>query len=230
VAALITDLIDKLDTFEMIRDQVAAILAVESVEQVRLAEAANKARPEDWEMRVFVERSDPWDVFVSGEDESTVDATPIVNVWFDNSTVDLSKSDLIERQNHNGVVNIDCYGYGLAKQEASGHLSSDEAAAMEAQRAVRLARNILMAGHYTYLGFPRGANQLVANRYPQSITMFQPQLDNRTIQNVQAARLALLVNYNEYSPQVQGQPLELISTQVLRSVTGQVLLAADFDH
>jgi hypothetical protein len=62
---------------------------------------------------------------------------------------------------------------------------------------VRLARNIIMAGAYTYLGL-RG---LVWKRFPQSISMFQPQIENRAVQRVVGARLALQVHFNEFSPQ-----------------------------
>ena len=85
-----------------------------------------------------------------------------------------------------------------------------------------------MAGAYTYLGFPRGANQIVWRRWPQSLTMFQPALDGRTVQQVVGCRLALQVEFNEFSPQVVGQALQIISATVKRSETGEIYFTAQY--
>lgn len=94
------------------------------------------------------------------------------------------------------------------------------------QRAIRLVRNILMAGTYTYLGL-RG---LVWSRSPQSITVFQPQIEARQIQQIVGARLAFRVVFNEFSPQVPAVNLELISVEVRRAEDGQVVANADYDY
>lgn len=225
MTAQIAELIDKVDGFEVVRDQIAAILLVEATEQMRLAAAARKD-PKLWRLRVFSERSNPWDEFSSAPDRNAVEATaPIVNVCFDNCSFDRSASNVVERQRAIGVYHIDCYGYGLSADDGgSGHVPGDEDAALEAHRAVRLVRNILMAGAYTYLGM-RG---VVGRRFPESIQVFQPQIDGRAVQHVVAARITLQVEFNELSPQVQGQPLELVSVSVIRAETGELLLRADF--
>lgn len=223
--AQIAELVEKTDNFELVRDQIAAILLVESAEQMGLAAEAHKD-PELWRLRVFTERSNPWDEFSSSPDRRAIEATaPIVNVCFDSCSFDRSASNVVERQRAVGVYHIDCYGYGLSADDGgSGHVPGDEGAALEAHRAVRLVRNILMAGAYTYLGM-RG---VVGRRFPESIQIFQPQIDGRTVQHVVAARITLQVEFNELSPQVQGQSLELVSLSVVRAETGELFLRADF--
>jgi len=222
--ALITELIDKTDNSELVRDQIAAIIAVEAAAQEALATAAGKD-PRLWRLRTFLERSNPWSEFQEDVADQA-DATPIVNVSFESASADMSASNVVERQKMAGSFNVDCYGYGLsAAEDDGGHVAGDEAAALEAQRAVRLVRNILMAGHYTYLGM-RG---VVWKRWPQSVTAFQPAIDGRTVQQIVACRLVLQVEYSEFSPQVQGEELELISATVKRAETGEIYITADYE-
>ncbi len=211
----IPDLIDKRDNVEIIRDQVAAILKVELAHQQTLTD--------ELQPRVFVERSNPWGDFL--EVEGLPAAAPIINVWFEGETFDGGASNIVERQTAEGTFNVDCYGYGASADDgASGQIPADLTAALEAQRAVRLARNILMAGVHTYLGM-RG---VVGKRWPQSIQMFQPQIDNRAAQRIVGARLALMVRFNEFSPQVAGEELETILLQVRKAGTGELFLSAEY--
>jgi hypothetical protein len=217
-------LIDKQDTSELVRDQIAAILLVESQSQMALATAAGKD-PELWRLRVFSERSNPWADFIDAPDNGTEDAAPIVNVAFDNETFDGAASNVVERQKAVATFNVDVYGYGKSASQTVGHVVGDAKAAFEAQRGMRLVRNILMAGEHTYLGM-RG---VVWRRFPQSITAFQPKVDKRPVQNIVAMRLGLEVQFNEFSPQVTGETLELVSLRVNRDVeSGELLMLADF--
>lgn len=219
---MITELIDKQDSFEIIRDEIAAILATETASQQALATAAGKD-PNDWKLRVYLERSNPWEVFLNEHN----DRSPLVNVWYDNSSFDGRTSNTVERQKSESVFNIDCFGFGMSRNVAGGgHKAGDKEAALEVQRALRLVRNILMAGTYTYLGL-RG---LVWSRWPQSVTVFQPQIEARQIQQIVGARLAFKVVYNEFSPQVPAETLELVSAGVRRSEDGELVVTADYDY
>lgn len=220
----ITELINVRDNSEVIRDEIAAILTTETASQQSLATLAS-LDPDQWKLRVFLERSNPWSEFMESPDTSP----PIVNVSLDNISYDRSTSDPVQRQKATGTYHIDCYGYGVSKDvSGGGHTPGDALAAYEAQRAVRLVRNILMAGVYTYLGSHlRGT---VWRRWVESVTFFQPSIDGQQVQQVVGARLALQVDFNEFSPQVQGQPIELISAQVMRSGTLEVFLRADYEY
>lgn len=219
---MLSALIDKLDNVELIRDQIASLLALEVANQKQLAEAALRD-PNDWAIRIYSERAAPWDV---GSDEHAA-YTPVVNVWIDSITYDKSASNATERQHTEAVFNIDCIGFALSENiPGEGHQPGDQQAAFEAQRAVRLVRNILMAAENRYLKL-RG---LVSSRWPQSVSLYQPQLNQRAIPNVMGARLALTVSFNEFSPQVVPQSLEYLSMQVTLLDSGQVVIDADYDY
>lgn len=218
----IATLIDKQDNAEAIRDQIAAILALEVAAQMQLATDAAKD-PDDWKVRVFQERANPWEVLPS----KTADESPVVNVWWDNSAFQQGSSNIMERQKSSTVYNLDCYGYGRSRDNpAGGHYCGDQRAAEEAQRAVRLVRNILMAAEYTYLGL-RGT---VWRRWTDTITIFQPQQDNQNVHHVVGARIAFRVEFNEFSPQVPTETLELLSATVKRTEDDEVVINADYDY
>ncbi len=209
-------LIDKQDNFEIIRDQIAQIIADESANQMTLATDAAKD-PELWELRVFAERSNPFEQFMNDPVQNT---SPIVNVWFDNYNVDLGSSDVVQRQTARGNFNIDCYGYGLSEDDgATGHIPGDELAALEAQRAVRLVRNIMMLDINTYLQL-RG---IVQTRMPQNISTFQPQFNGQPAVQVVGARISLNVRFDEYSPQFTNDTLDELGVTITRASDGQIL-------
>lgn len=219
---MIETLIDKQDNFEVIRDQIAAILVTEVASQKSLATEAAKD-PALWDFKVYTERSNPWEWYLN----DTAEFTPIVNVWYDNSNFSETQSNIVEKQAAEAIFNIDCYGVANSSDnEAGGHNPGDQEAAFAVQRVIRLVRNILMSAEYTYLGL-RG---LVWQRWPQTVTMFQPQQDRGNVRPVIAARIGFKVKFNEFSPQISGDMLELLSATVKRAEDGQVLLGADYEH
>jgi hypothetical protein len=219
---MIESLIDKQDNFEVIRDQIAAILVTEVASQKALATAGGK-NPALWDFKVYTERSNPWESYLNDISEQT----PIVNVWYDNSSFDPSASNVVERQATSAIFNIDCYGVANSSDnQAGGHNPGDQEAAFTVQRTIRLVRNILMAAEYTYLGL-RG---VVWQRWPQTVTMFQPQQDRGNVRPVIAARIGFKVKFNEFSPQISGNMLELVSAIVKRVEDGQIVIEADYDY
>jgi len=222
---MIPTLIDKQDTFEIIRDKIAVILATESANQVALATTASKPNPADWKLRVFLERSNPFEEFLNYKEGD--DVSPLVNVWYDNSNFDESASNVAKRQKATGVYNIDCYGFGLAEDvSGGGHKPGDKEASIVVHRAVRLVRNILMAAEYTYLDL-RG---IVWQRWTQSINILQPEIENQAVQQIVAARIAFRVIFNELSPQVATETLEQVFVDVKRAENGEILAEANYDY
>lgn len=213
----IDTLIDKQDNFEIIRDQIAGILALEVASQINLAESFNKDSSL-WDLKIYTERTNPWEQWLNDGESNN---TPLVNVWFDSSTFDTSASNTVKDQKCEGIFNIDCYGYG----KSQGYESGDELASLEVQRAVRLVRNIIMSANYTYLDL-RGT---VWARFPQSITMFQPEKENH-VQHIVAARISLRVTFSENSPQITGNPLETVSAKVKRAEDGEIVINADYNY
>jgi hypothetical protein len=210
--ALIDTLLATPDNVEVVRDQIAAILRVEIDRQGELGLTPVP--------RVFVERSNPWGALV----ESPPNETPIINVWFDTATFDGMASNISERQRCDGTFNVDVYAFAASSETEAGHAPGDEAAAFTCMRVLRLVRQILMSGHYVYLGL----KGLVWKRWPQTIGIFQPPIDARNAHHVVAGRLALAVQFNEFSPQVEGEPLETLQVEVFRVATGELYMSARY--
>jgi hypothetical protein len=225
---LIDTLIDKRDNFEIVRDEIAAILLAETTSQQALA-IAEALDPRLWKFDVYLERSNPWSDWIDlpATDANPADVTPIVNVWLNNLGFDMAASDIVERQKTTGTFHIDCYTYAPSSDAlGGGHDPGDMRSALEVHRLVRLARNIMMAATHTYLGM----QGLVWRRWISAIDIFQPDLASRQAQQIGAARITLLVDFNEFSPQVTGAALELISVNVKRAETGQIYFTADFPY
>lgn len=222
-------LIDKLDGFELVRDQVAVILAENTTAQQALAVLAGKPAA-DWTFRVFTERSRPWESFRTGE---VLFNPPIVNVSYQGDEFPGDKGDTIERQAAEGKISIDCYGLGQAQDvSGGGYAPGDRDAVAEAQRCVRLVRNILMAAQNAWLQLratdvgPTGP--AVWQRWVSGRQFFEPDLQGSAL-SVVGFQLVLDVTFNEYAPQFVGQPLEYISVGITRNEDGAVLGGADFD-
>jgi len=220
--AQITTLIDKLDNFEAIRDQIAAILVIESANQVVLAAA--KPIPNAWALRVYTERTIAFEQWLNdpSDDDKLI---PIINVWFDTAGVDPDASNVVGRQKYSGTFNIDCYAYGEAESDGAGFTAGDQNAALNAQRAARLVRNILKASSNIYLQL----RNLVWSTRVKSITQFQPELNGSAAQNIMAIRIAFDVDYSEFSPQFEPETLENIFIEVKRDTDGKVLVDLDID-
>lgn len=225
---MITELIDKFDNVEIIRDKIALILASEIANQKIIAIDEGKANPDEWNFKTFTERSNPIEDFLNINQNSTLSETlPVVNVWFDNYSIEDRSSNTVERQKINGIFNIDIYALGIAKNNQSGgHVSGDELANREVQRVFRLVRNILMSSGYTYLDL-RG---VVSKRWIQSVTAISPDIKTHSIQDVQVIRIAFNVEFNEFSPQYKGQETELITNEIKKNEDGSILANADYTY
>jgi hypothetical protein len=198
VSAKITTLINKQDSNEIVRDQIAAILAIEVANQRALAIAAS-LNPDDFSFSVYIEQSKPWE---SSE-------MPLVNVIFDNDRFDNKNSNTIDRQRATGTFIIDCYAHKITNDDSSG----DELSSREADRIARLVRNIIMAGEYTYLclgtrEYPSGG--IVSRRYIPRREKFQPDMRSEAYENIVACRLTVEVDYDEFSPQAEMLDFELL--------------------
>jgi hypothetical protein len=220
---MIETLIDKQDTFELVRDKIAAILAIETNSQQQLAGDECKD-PKQWKFRVYSERSNPVEAFQSVEN-AAVDRSPIVNIWWDDLTPRAAASNNNEKQDVDGIYNIDCYGVGVSSDDnKGGQIPGDESAALEMQRVVRLVRNILMASEYRFLEL----QGLVGQRWVQNIKSFQPEQDGNQAQHVVASRIAFKVRFNEFSPQIVPEILESVNVDVIRAEDGEIVLEADY--
>lgn len=221
-------LIDKKDNFELIRDEIAAILAFETANQQALAVLAAKD-PELWKFDVFIERSRIWESLTLLEEP----VSPIVSVYFVSADFAGDQSAVALHQTANpGIFNIDILTTALnQKNVGDGYQSGDQRASLECQRILRLVRNILRSippdttqpgQDYTYLNM-RG---VVAHRRFQSITQFLPEYDKQAV-TIAAARIVLAVKYLETSLEGPDQPFELLQVQATTTTNGQVIIQID---
>ena len=212
-------LINKQDNFEIVRDQIAAILALETVNQQTLAEA-DMLDPSLWAFDVYIERSVPWARFQNTDE----DQKPIVNVWFENSNYDRRSSSPTSSQLTDSQFHIDVYAAGVAHVTSEGHAPADEKAALNCQRIIRLVRNIVMAAQNHQLGL----TGVVAHRWFSAVTSFQPQQENEQATHIVAGRMTLDVRHTEENPEVEPMPLETLTTLVTLDPSGAVL-PVDYD-
>jgi hypothetical protein len=210
-------LIDKDDSFEIIRDKIAEILATETAAQQALATAGGKD-PALWAFDVYKERSNPIDKFVQ---TNPVNTYPIVNVWYSTGNSDKASSNVSTRQKFESSYNIDCIGYGKSESDGGdGYIPGDMTAAEEAHRAAKLVRNILMADKYKGLEL---SDPKVWQRWISQIQSFQPQQQQNNVQHLVGVRITLNVEHNETTQQPDGETIELIDVDIQNDVGGSVV-------
>lgn len=221
-------LIDKKDNFELVRDEIAAILTKETANQQQLAIDAAKD-PKLWAFRVFIERSNVWEPLL--DTEEPVD--PVVNVSFESEDFAGDQSFNALKQTANpGIFNIDIFTAQINKKNVGdGYVSSDRQAVLDCQRIMRLIRNILFSvppdrtqpgDDYTFLNM-RG---VVGYRRIQGITRFQPGYKEQAIPIV-AARIVLAVKYVETGLEGPYNDFDLIQLETTTTTGGEVEYSFD---
>lgn len=217
----IIPLVLDMDGFEIVRDRIAEILALETASQQAQAAAAGYD-PDDWKFLVYSERIDPWERYRDGKDK-----VPIVNVWYDSDVFDRTTSNNTTRQTTTSQFNIDCYAWAPSRATVDGHAPGDESAAKIAHKIGRFVRRFLMHPKYRRLGFPNGGDP-VWDRWVSNRTAFQPQSGNQSMHNVMGFRVALEVRHNETVDIEEPETLELINTKFYHEPDGQVV--AEIEH
>lgn len=215
-------LIDKDDNFELIRDKIAEILAVEQAAQVALAVAAAKD-PTPWQFNVYQERINPWEAFRDGSG----DLTPIVNIWYDSGAFDKASSNVSTRQKADpSRYNIDVYTYAKSTETAGGHDPGDEAASKLCHHVFKLVRNILMHDKYKYLDMQRG---LVWRRWFGNINAYQPQSGNQPMNRTAVIRSVFEVEHNEEIQLEDHETCEIVNVKMRHEPGGQIIAELDID-
>lgn len=201
------------DNVEIVRDQVAGILALELENQYNLAlEDEDLKKPEDYKVKVYIENDEPWAV----QDEEN--PFPAINVSFDHYTIDTddgSKDRII-----NALYYIDCYTAG----NYDGEGLAGRVAKIKSMKVARLVRNILQAANYRYLKLRGIVNS-------QSITECNSGVikDPAGAVKVGVQRIKLEVELFEDSPQIERDNLEIMDF-TCRTTTGEVLLNIDEEY
>jgi hypothetical protein len=215
MSAIITTFLNKKDNAEKIRDQIAAIIALECANQYSLAQAAGAADADDFNISAYIENARPWEV----TDEKESSPFPLVNVSLEKIVSDIG-SNASNCQKFTGFYNIDCYGCGNIVDE----LGDDRNAALNAWKVARIVRNIIGAGEYTYLGLRKvDGVQCVCSRKIEKIETGATANMAETAIAVLIARMTLSVVFYESSPQADGVEMEPM-TFTCKDSTGKVLI------
>jgi hypothetical protein len=195
------------DGVEVVRDQVAGILALELENQYAIArKMPDLQSPEDYNVRVYIENDEPWAV----QDERN--PFPAINVSFDRYMIDTD--DGTNGRIITASYDIDCYAAG----NYTGQGFAGRRAKLKSLKTARFARNILQAGNYRYLGLRGTVNFQHIKSCTSGIVK-----DDKGAVKIGVQRIVLEVEFHETSPQVQGVDLDVLGINI-RKDTGEVLL------
>lgn len=223
MTAKIESLMTGRDNIEILRDEVASILALEIANQKLLA-VAEGLDPDDYSFDVYSERSAPWELIESPDGE-VLRQTPLVNVYLESCTFDGSMQTTVDTMAYNDVILIDCLSAKTQRLRGTVREAADERSSRDVQRIARLVRRIIMSPLHYKLNMPEVLN----SRHIQSIQMFQPNIGDHPAQSCVGARISLNVSINENSPQYEGEMLELIQGRIERGEDGVLYANVTFD-
>lgn len=206
----VEELMSEPDNIEIIRDQTAALLAVDFENQFRLATDAEDPNAADYGVAVFVENDDP----LQYVDDGTPGANPFpcVNVSLDSTGPEKGTAS-VGRQMMSAQLYIDVYAAG--NTSAGGDFGTK--AALKAWKTARMVRRILRAEANTYLRL-RGIVGKVSFRFQEG----EPNQTQSAIR-VKMVRITMNVDYVEDVPITGGPGIELISAEITDG-DGRVIL------
>lgn len=207
----VKELIASPDNIEVIRDQIAALLALDLANQYALAQEAKDPHAADYRVGVYVENDGPFQYV----DEQTPDANPFpcVNVSVD-STGQEKGTASVNKQVMSAQFFVDVYATGNTASDAD----MGTRASLKAWKTARIVRRILRAEANTYLRL-RGIVGKVSFRFQAG----EPNSPQSSIR-VKMVRITLGVDYVEDVPVTQGMPVEIISATITED-DGRVIIA-----
>jgi hypothetical protein len=212
MANKIAVLIENPDNIEKIRDQVSAILKIETAAQYAMALAAGAADAGDYRIGIWQEKSRPWQI---NEDAEKKNPFPLVNVSLMGFHADGSGGPAVGQKKYTGEIYLDCYASG----EFTADESDDTDSARRAWKVGRVIRNILSSEQYSYLGL-RGIVRDI--RIVEGKTGDPRNQNENSAQSVTICRLVLQINYYEDTPQASPAEFEEYNF-VASSPSGEVL-------
>ena len=221
----IPTLIDKLDTFEIVRDQIAGILRTEFISQQALAVTAGKD-PLLWAPDIFLERDFPIDKWINEDGTLNANTVPNVTISIENSQRNDRRTSVpTGKQVYEVTYLIDCLARGVDTETATGHIPADKDAHFNCQATVRLVRNILSATIYRKLEL---VGLIDAHPHFSTFEYGQPPVEAiLPHMSVWNGRGRFMVTMVEFAPEFVGENLELIHIDI--SDHGGVILSTEID-
>jgi hypothetical protein len=204
-------LLSENDNIELIRNQTAGILRIETENQYSLAAEKGIEDLRDYKIGVFVEKLRPWDLTGNSDNKNPF---PLINVSLSGYNGEAGSAQ--GEKKYKATFYIDCYGCGDFNNTNG---NDDSLATIRAWKTARIARNILMSSYYTYLGL-RGT---VFKRSILSIQTGNPSNMPESAVSVTTCRISFSVDFSEKSPQEGGVLFEGIAFKSLGD-DGEILI------
>lgn len=195
------------DNIEVIRGQIAALLALDLENQYRLAVEAEDPNKKDYDVKVYTEKDNPIQ-FV----EQSANPFPLVNVSLD-STRQSNSTSTVNKQSMKATFYVDVYATGNTDSDGDKGMK----ASLKAWKTARLVRRILRAETNTYLRL-RG----VVGGVSLSFQSGEP-ADIQSAIRVKMVRITAEVDYTENVEITSGPGVEVISMTV-KDETGEVII------
>lgn len=218
------------DHVEVVRDALADLIARELANQCRLAAEAHE-EPLVGPVRVYAEHLSPWEQFrdVGQHGATGRDDLPIVNVVYMSSTFDQANgSSFVGQQRAEATFQVECYAYAPSVDRPDGgHIPADKGAALRVHAVSGLVRKILMAGPSADLGLEPGT---ISRRWVPSVRIVRPPNDVMHAQQIGAAIITYVCEFEEAAPLQTPRALESIGGKLLRSPDGEVLVEMHLTH
>jgi hypothetical protein len=203
----IYELISEPDNVEKIRDRLALIIKGETQNQYAIAQETGSPDADDFNFRVFIENTRPYDT--GGEPP----VEPFVNVMLQKAAP-LPGNPRMGAQKESATFLIDCIAFG----NDGGEEWDEKAASIRAWKTARIIRALLMSEQYLYLGL-RG---VVGARNIISMETGTPDNDENAL-TVITVRIALDVQFLERFIGVSGPILNEIDYTVV-PFNGEVII------
>lgn len=195
------------DNIEVIRGQIAALLALDLENQYRLAVEAEDPNKKDYDVKVYTEKDNPIQ-FV----KQSANPFPLVNVSLD-STRQSNSTSTVNKQSMKATFYVDVYATGNTDSDGDKGMK----ASLKAWKTARLVRRILRAETNTYLRL-RG----VVGGVSLSFQSGEP-ADIQSAIRVKMVRITAEVDYTENVEITSGPGVEVISMTV-KDETGEVII------
>ena len=206
-------LLNEPDNIEIIRDQIAALLAVDFAHQAELAAEAGVRSRRDYDVAVYVENENPLQYVDDEGPESN--PFPCVNVSVESSDGQRGTGS-VNNQNMVATVYLDVY--------ATGNTGSNEdfgmRAGLKAWKTARLCRRILRAEKNTFLRL-RG----IVGNMGWKFQAFEPDNSQSAIR-VRIVRITLTVPYVEDVEITEGV-LDWEINGIITDKDGHVLVGSE---
>lgn len=222
---MIAHLIDPKLTLYLVRDRIGEILVAERDSQKQLA-VADAKNPLLWDFKVFAQQRDPLDCFVESPRNGTPAATPIINVAVGGENLSEKGSFRQLINPYNAEFFVTAFGYGIAEDTLEGHSTAEGVALACAERAIGLARAILLADPYRFLTTSANdpVRKLVRSRRNTRLSYEQVSKDEGTTYFIQAITMNLIVDLDEVVREAPATPLDAILINVRRADNGELFL------